>query len=131
MKNNITLTLSGVLLAVGFFVFVMIGAASHGHIGLYDHADSFELYMIIYYCLTVTAGLNYLNYQTKSNAGRSYGAFNLILCGILLIVGLFILITTINQSEVDYRNYLTIAIPIAFLIHWIRKLMKRKSGYER
>ena len=51
------LTLAFILAIPAFFVLLVSFAGSHGHLGLFDHADSFLLYSIALILLTISAFL--------------------------------------------------------------------------
>ena len=127
--------LTTVFLIIAFFTFALFGAGSHGHMGLWDHGNSFDMYLIIYYCLTAVAILNYFNYKDGRQQSDSNKYFILVLILVVLLSGLLMMIFTVIEDlesapdRVVIFDYIKIFIPVGLLTYWLMEFIRRKNKY--
>jgi hypothetical protein len=125
--------ISWILIFLCAFLFIILGAGSHGHMGLWDHKDSFFIYSIIYWCFFIIASLSYIYFRHNAEMGglRIFVvAFNLI----LLIVGIWLLYLTLyehstihHNDRVGLWNYIALLFPLSILLIIFIKLISAKA----
>jgi hypothetical protein len=130
-SNNIIIGLiSFFLFLFAFFTFAIIGAGSHdGHFGLFDSSDSFDLFLIIYYCFVGILEINHLNYHQKLHKSNLQKYFIKTFYGLLIVVGLIIFILTVIEDNTTYerqrineQHYIMIIIPLIMLVFGFYKM---------
>jgi len=126
--NIATNILTAVLIFISIFTFVILGAGSHGQMGLWDHGDSFSLYIFIFYGFVLIAGLRFLNYRRN---GGSKSKRNIIigLNAPLFVIGTSMINSTYHEDltsapeRVLMLDYFKIIIPMLIMMYWIYKLL--------
>ncbi|KAA3617855.1 MAG: hypothetical protein D8M58_00085 [Calditrichaeota bacterium] len=101
MKNVFLFGIAFLLLIVAFFTFAILGAGSHGHLGLFDHADSFLLYAIIFGCLYYFFKINIYGLKL---VGKNVMTFEKIVFLIFLFIFFLILVLFFTELFSDSPN---------------------------
>lgn len=100
--NILTKIISFLFLSIFCVACVAFGAGSHGHIGVWSHINSFEVYLVMYYSLIGISVFNTLNFKLKKLKSLVYQIFNIVFIVLLLVFGFYILLETVKEDKSSY-----------------------------
>jgi hypothetical protein len=125
--------LTAVLILISLITLALLGAGSHGHMGLWDHGDSFFFYVLIFYCFVLIAGLHFMNYNR--NGGSQIKRNTLIgYMGILFFVGAMMSSSTYHEDltstaeRVGIADYIKLLLPMSIMMYWAYKILMTKKA---
>ena len=127
--------ISWILILISGFLLIIFGAGSHGHIGLWDHKDSFYIYSFIYWSFSLIGILNFI-YYNRNIEMRGLRIFISIFVSILIIIGLWMTYLTLYEDSTTHHtdrvgvgNYMSLILPISIQILILIKLNKNRLSY--
>ena len=114
------------LFVIAFFTFAILGAGSHGHFGLFDHADSFQLYSIIYLCCFY--GFRILFNSIKKPQILQFLKFGFLLFLLVLVLIFFAFVIELFSStpNIHARDWIFMFVFSIILIIEIKQKIANK-----